>query len=295
MHTWIYFTLLAAVMQAVRTAGQKKLGTKLNTMAASGVRYIFALPFGYAYLYGITKYTQVELPSINTHFIVYALLACVAQIVGTACLVKAFQYKNFAVSSSLSKTEAIQIAIIGAILFASPLSWLGWVSVVVSAIGVFFLSKVRFSFNDVIANPGAGYGLASGLGLAFATLLIREASLALSTNLLLSAAFTLAFMITVQSVISIVYLWFQDKTQFKLMAKHWRLALFIGITSTLGSIGWFTASSMQLAAYVKALGQIEFFITLLLTYRVFKEKITPAEYCGMLLIIFSVIILLLWA
>lgn len=295
MHTWIYFTLLAAVMQAVRTAGQKQLGAKLNTMAASSVRYIFALPFGYAYLYGVMQYTQVELPTINNQFLVYALLACVAQIIGTASLVKAFQYKNFAVSSSLSKTEAIQIAVIGALLFASPLSWLGWVSVVVSAIGVFFLAKVKFSLNDILVNPGAGYGLASGLGLAFATLLIREASLSLSTNLLLSAAFTLSFMITVQSLISIIYLWFQDKTQFGLMIKHWRLALFIGVTSTLGSIGWFTASSLQLAAYVKALGQIEFFITLLLTYRVFKEKITPAEYCGMLLIVVSVIILLLWA
>lgn len=295
MHSWIYFTLLAAVMQAVRTAGQKQLGTKLNTMGASSVRYIFALPFGYLYLYAVTQHTNVALPTIHVSFLVYALFACLAQIIGTACLVKAFQYRNFAVSSSLSKTEAIQIAVIGAVLFASPLTWLGWLSVIISAIGVFFLSKVKFSLKDVIANPGAGYGLASGLGLAFATLLIREASLSLSTNLLLSAAYTLAFMITVQSLFSIVYLWFQDKTQFALMCKYWRLALFIGVTSTLGSIGWFTASSLQLAAYVKALGQVEFFIMLLLTYRVFKEKITLKEYIGMTLIVLSVLILLLWA
>lgn len=295
MYTWIYFTLLAATMQAVRTAGQKELGGKLNTMAASGVRYIFALPFGYLYLYGVTEYTGLALPKLNNHFIFYALIACLAQIIGTACLVAAFKYRNFAVSSSLSKTEAIQIAVIGAILFSSPLSWLGWLSVIISAIGVFFLSKVRFKLGDILANPGALYGLASGLGLAFATLLIREASLALSTNLFLSAAMTLVFMITVQSVFSIVYLWFEDKNQFTLMVKHWRLALFVGVTSVLGSIGWFTGASLQLAAYVKALGQVEFFITLLLTYRFFKEKITLSEYIGMALIIISVLILLLWA
>ena len=274
LYTWIYFTLLAATMQAVRTAGQKKLGGKLNTMAASGVRYIFALPFGYLYLYGVAEYTDVALPTLNSSFLFYALVACLAQIIGTACLVAAFKYRNFAVSSSLSKTEAIQIAVIGAILFSSPLSVLGWVSVVISAVGVFFLSKVKFRLKDIINNPGAAYGLASGLGLAFATLSIREASLALSTNLFLSAAVTLAFMITVQSIISIVYLWFEDKTQFRLMIKHWRLALFVGITSVLGSIGWFTAASLELTAYVKALGQVEFFITLILTYRVFKEKIS---------------------
>ena len=295
LYTWIYFTLLAATMQAVRTAGQKKLGGKLNTMAASGVRYIFALPFGYLYLYGVAEYTDVALPTLNSSFLFYALVACLAQIIGTACLVAAFKYRNFAVSSSLSKTEAIQIAVIGAILFSSPLSVLGWVSVVISAVGVFFLSKVKFRLKDIINNPGAAYGLASGLGLAFATLSIREASLALSTNLFLSAAVTLAFMITVQSIISIVYLWFEDKTQFRLMIKHWRLALFVGITSVLGSIGWFTAASLELAAYVKALGQVEFFITLILTYRVFKEKISLGEYIGMGLIVTSVLVLLLWA
>lgn len=295
MYTWVYFTVLAATMQAVRTAGQKQLGGKLNTMAASGVRYIFAIPFAYAYLYGVHEVTNVSLPVLNSTFIGFALFACAAQIIGTACLVAAFKYRNFAVSSSLSKTEAIQIAILGALFFSSSLSLLGWLSVIIGMLGVFFLSKVTFNVKDMLANPGVGYGLASGLGLALATLSIREASLALTTNLFLSAAVTLAFMVTVQSVFSAVYLWFQDKNQFTLMIKHWRLALFVGITSILGSIGWFTAASLQLAAYVKALGQIEFFITLLLTYRLFKEKISFLEYLGMVLIILSVVVLLLWA
>jgi len=71
--------------------------------------------------------------------------------------------------------------------------------------------------------------------------------------------------------------------------------LFVGVTSVLGSIGWFTAASFQNAAYVKALGQVEFFITLFITYRVFKEKISLVEYLGMFLIISSVVVLLLWA
>jgi drug/metabolite transporter (DMT)-like permease len=79
------------------------------------------------------------------------------------------------------------------------------------------------------------------------------------------------------------------------MLKHWRLCLFVGITSVLGSIGWFTGASYQNAAYVKALGQVEFFITLILTYRLFKERISMIEYLGMFLILASVVILLLWA
>lgn len=297
--TWIYFTLLAATMQAVRTAGQKQLSGKLNSMATTAVRYVYALPFAWAYLWWLIEFRQVAVPPLNTDFLFYALIACVTQIIGTVCLVAAFRYKNFAVATSLGKTEAIQVAIVGALLFAAPLSFIGWFSVIFGVIGVFLVSKVRFNVREILAGSdaitGLSFGLAAGLGLAITTLLIRESSLALHTELVLSAAVTLVFMITVQSIISIVYVYFQDKTQLGLILKHWRLCLFVGITSVLGSIGWFTAVSFQTAAYVKALGQVEFFITLALTYRLFKEKITAIEYIGMFLIVFSVVILLLWA
>ncbi|TPH12873.1 DMT family transporter [Litorilituus lipolyticus] len=299
MEIWIYFTLLAATMQAVRTAGQKQLSGKLNAMATTGVRYIYALPFAWGYLAWLLTYKEQSAPPLNTEFLQYGLIACVMQIIGTACLVAAFRYRNFAVATSLAKTEAIQVAIVGALLFSAQLSGLGWFSVIVGVIGVFLVSKVKFTLREIFkgsdAVTGMAYGLAAGLGLAITTLLIREASLALNTDLMISAAVTLVFMITVQTVISVVYVYIQDKTQLGLMLKHWRLCFFVGITSVLGSIGWFTGASYQNAAYVKALGQVEFFITLALTYRVFKETISLKEYLGMFLIVLSVVILLLWA
>lgn len=282
-------------MQAVRTAGQKQLSEQLSAMATTAVRYVFALPFAVVYLWLISDVREISLPVLNNQFIFYAMVASVMQIIGTACLVAAFRYRNFAVATSLAKTEAIQVAVVGAILFSVTLSALGWLSVIVGVIGVILVSKVRFNYQDVFRNPGAGYGLASGLGLAITTLLIRESSLALNTDLMVSAAVTLVFMITVQSILSVLYLLLTDKKQLILMVQKWRLALFVGITSVLGSIGWFTGASYQNAAYVKALGQVEFFITLFLTYRVFKEKISIKEYIGMFLIIVSVVILLVWA
>ncbi len=295
MDLWIYFTLLAALMQAVRTAGQKKLTQHLNAMATTGVRYIYALPFALLYLYWMLDYRELAMPTLNAQFLQYVLVACVMQIIGTVCLVAAFNYRNFAVATSLAKTEAIQVAVVGVLLFSTSLSQLGWVSVIIGVVGVLLLSKVKFTFRDVFQNPGAGFGLASGLALAITTLLIRESSLALNTDLLLSAAVTLAFMVSVQSFISFIYIYVQDSQQLKLMVSHWRLCLFVGITSVVGSIGWFTAASFQNAAYVKALGQVEFFITLFITYRIFREKISLIEYLGMALILISVVILLIWA
>ncbi|WP_286235626.1 DMT family transporter [Thalassotalea sediminis] len=295
MEIWIYFTLLAAFMQAVRTAGQKQLGQYLNAMATTSVRYVYALPFAYLYLFVLLDVREQSIPNLNNTFLMYALIASVMQIIGTACLVAAFNYRNFAVATSLAKTEAIQVAILGALLFSASLSVLGWVSVIIGVLGVLIVSKVQFTFNDVFRNPGAGFGLASGLGLAITTLLIRESSLALNSDLMISAAVTLVFMITVQSILSLAYVYVQNKQQINVMMSQWRLCLFVGITSVLGSIGWFTGASFQNAAYVKALGQVEFFITLILTYRIFKERISLKEYIGMFLIMLSVVILLLWA
>ncbi len=282
-------------MQAVRTAGQKQLSAHLNAMATTSVRYVYALPFAWGYLFWLLDYRDIDVPELNSSFIQYAVTASVMQIIGTACLIAAFQYRNFAVSTSLAKTEAIQAAIVGALIFSAPLSAWGWFSVIIGVLGVLILSKVRFTYNDVFKNPGAGFGLASGLGLAITMLLVRESSLALNTDLVLSAAVTLVFMITVQSVMSLVYVYLQNKQQLWVMLTQWRLCLFVGITSVIGSIGWFTASSFQAVAYVKALGQVEILITLVITYRFFKEKISLKEYLGMVLILASVLILLLWA
>ncbi|MFT5816474.1 MAG: drug/metabolite transporter (DMT)-like permease [Psychroserpens sp.] len=295
LELWIYFTLLAAFMQAIRTAGQKQLTQHLNAMATTGVRYIYALPFAWLYLWWVLDYRALPLPALNNEFLQYALIACVMQIIGTVCLVAAFKYRNFAVATSLAKTEAIQVAVVGALLFSASLSLMGWFSVIIGVVGVLLMSKVKFTFKDVFQNPGAGFGLASGLGLAITTLLIRKSSLALNSDLLLSAAITLTFMITVQSIISFIYVYCQDKRQLLAMFSQWRLCLFVGVTSVVGSIGWFTAVSFQNVAYVKALGQVEFFITLFITYRIFKEKILAIEYFGMSLIIVSVLVLLLWA
>ena len=59
-----------------------------------------------------------------------------------------------------------------------------------------------------------------------------------------------------------------------------------------GSVGWFTAMSLQNAAIVKTLGQTEFVLTLLITYWYFGERISGREYAGMALVSASVLLLL---
>jgi len=65
------------------------------------------------------------------------------------------------------------------------------------------------------------------------------------------------------------------------------------VTSVAGSIGWFTAMTLEFASYVKTLGQLEFLFTLAISILYFRERPTPMEFMGMGLIIFGAVILLL--
>ncbi len=295
MELWIYFTILAAFMQAVRTAGQKQLSHDLNAIATTAVRFLFALPLVWIYLWSVKYYQQIEYPDLNNGFIKSASLAALAQVVGTAFTIKAFSYQNFAVATSLVKTEAMLTALLSVLMFDAVLSGFGWLSVFVGVVAVLLLSKTDKNLGAIFKSPASAFGVGAGLCFALATLWIRQASLLLETDLILSAAFTLAFMVTLQSIFVLVYLIYKDRSQLAGIRKHWKLCYFIGGTSMLGSVGWFTASSLQNAAYVKALGQIDFFFTLLITLKIFKESINIREYLGMFLIVLSVFILLLLA
>ncbi|MEH6446072.1 MAG: DMT family transporter [Oceanospirillaceae bacterium] len=294
MEIWIGFTLFAALMQAVRTAGQKRIAKYISPMATTLVRYIFGLPFAVAYLFylGDQRLLQtIEQASGNNQFLLFAVAAAVSQIFATVWLVKVLSFKNFAVGTSFAKTEAIQTAILGALFFSAYLSFYGWLAVVLGVLGILVVSLP--SKGQPLEKMTIFYGILSGIAFAFTSLWIRQGSLSLGDDLMFNAAITLVFMVSLQSIICFAYVYWREYEQLIILKKHLKLALFVGATSAFGSIGWFTAMTYHNAAIVKSLGQIEFIFTLLITYFFFNEKISFKEYIGMILIMLSVIILLL--
>jgi drug/metabolite transporter (DMT)-like permease len=293
MNAWIAFTVLAAIMQAVRTAGQKQISSTVSPMGATLVRYVFGLPFAIAYLLFISQFTAIDLFSealTNPRFIIYGLMAGVAQIVATVLLVKCFSFRNFTVGTSFAKTEAIQTAIFGMLLFGSALSALGWLAVAVGVLGIFIVSIPTKTGQWEPMN--VVLGTLSGTAFALTSLWLREASLSLELPALKSAAVTLVFMVSAQAIMCMAYIAVREREQFFAIRKRIKLAWFVGLTSALGSVGWFTAMTLQNPALVKSLGQIEFIFTLLLTTFFFKEKVTRRELTGVLAIVASVLLIL---
>lgn len=296
MEAWIWFTLLAATMQAVRTAAQKNLARHLRPMTATLVRYLFGLPFVLIYLMLVgpaDSASAVSQLSKNWTFIVYATLGSVAQIVATFWLIKALGYRNFAVGTSFAKTEALQTAVFGAVFFAASLSPFGWIAVMLGVAGTLVVSLPQRGKPTEL--PCAVYGILAGTGFAVTSLWLRQASLSLPYDFIENAALTLAAMVSLQTLICLAYTLLQQPQELLLLRRRLPAAVFIGATSALGSVGWYTAMTFQNPALVKSLGQIEFLLTLAISVFIFRERINPRELLGMLTIIASVIIVLLLA
>lgn len=294
LESWIFWTLLAATMQAVRTAGQKYLIADISPLGATLVRYLFGLPFACGYLWWLLADRGVSIPTPSGLFVAYGIAAGFLQIIATILLIRLFTLRNFAVGSCYIRTEVLITAVIGLIVFGELVSMLGWIAMMTCVFGLVLITLAKSGKLSDLWNRSALYGLGAGLAFSLTSLLIRQASLSFGLNdAMLSAALTLAFMVVVQTLMSLVMLLVQNRSELTVIFRKWRPSLFVGATSVLGSAGWFTAFTLERAAYVKTLGQIEFLLTLAISIYYFKEKPSPMELVGMVVLVGGVILLLL--
>lgn len=291
---WVYWTLLAAVMQSVRTAGQKVLVADISSVSATLVRYLFGLPFVVLYLAWLLAARHWQFPEFNSVFLLSGFFAGVLQIIATVLLIQLFTLRNFAVGSTFIRTEIVLTALIGFALFAETVSLFGWLAIMVCVAGLVLISLAKTGLISSLWNQSAVYGLGAGLCFALTSLLLRQASLSLGLDdPMFSAALTLMYMVTLQTIITLAWVARWRPGELTVIAAKWRPCLFVGATAVAGSVGWFTAMTLELAAYVKTLGQVEFLVSLLIAVYFFKERPSRLELVGMSLIVIGAVGILL--
>ena len=295
---WIPITLFAVLMQTIRTAGQKQLTQYLDPVTVTLVRYLFGLPFVLIYLLLVTANSNTPLPDFNATFFVFATLSAIMQIAATVLLVYLFSLRNFAVGTTYARTEAFLTALVGVLFFSEIIKFAGWIGIIISVIGVIVLSLSRADIPGSglftrLWSKAAAIGLLSGLCFAICSLSLRKASLSFDINApLLTAGLTLVTMVIMQTTAMLAYGIIKTPEKMTIMCQQWRLGLFVGLTSALGSVGWFIAMTLERASYVKALGQIEFLLALAISTLYFRERTAPVELLGMILVFIGIAILI---
>ena len=297
--TWVALTILAALMQAVRTAGQKRLAESLDVVIVSWVRFLFGLPFAVLFFICLVP-DHFEFANLTPQYLLFVIIIAISQLVATLFAVMLLGRRNFAIGSTLVKSEAIFTALLGVVLFAEYLSPLGWLAVGLGIVGLFIssLGKFNLRLNDIFSrldSKSAYLGLAGGALFGVASVFIRQANLQLGSLSapISQAVITLTCVLIFQTLIGGFYVLFTRRHELKTIPANFSACVFIGLTSMLGSFGWFAAYALQNSAYVKTLGQVEFAFTLLLTWFYFKEKVERHEYFAMLLIGISAV-LIIW-
>jgi len=298
MEIWIPITIVAAFCQNLRSALQKHLKGKLSTGGATYVRFFYAWPFALVYIWGLNEFAGMPYPEIQGNFILYCILGGASQIIFTALLVWLFSFRNFAVGTTFSKTETAQVALIAFLLLGDTLTIGAILAIAVSVIGVMAMSvaQTNITFRTLLSGlteKSTLIGLTSGLFLGASVVFFRGAALELDYDgFIMPAAFTLAVAVVIQTIIMGVYLVWREPGQMTACIKNWKWAGAVGVAGVLGSIAWFSAFTLENAALVRAVGQIELVFTFIASVVFFREKSTGLEIIGILLVCLGIILIL---
>lgn len=296
MDLWVIVTLLAAGVQILRLMLQKQLkGLGLSTGGATFARFLFAAPLAVAGMLGLVAWHGQGIPEVNGAFTAYAVAGGLGQIIATFCTVALFSERSFAVGIAFTKTETIQVALFSALVLGESVSAPGMAAIVVGTLGVVLLSRPatgwraggffnRATVLGLVA--GALYGLAA-IGYRGATLQIDHADPAMR------AVMALACATTFQALAMTLWLSWREPGEVARVARSWRATALVAFMGVLGSFGWFVAFSLQNAAYVRSVGQIELLFSILVSVLVFRERPRLIEVLGMALLAASIVAIVL--
>ena len=294
---WILVTIFAAFFQNLRSSLQKNLNKDMSLVASTYVRLAFCLPFAFIlYFSYFQNFDMVHFTIQQDNFLFYIFLAAISQILFTFLLLYSFQFSNFIVGTTLSKTEVVQIAILEIIILHDRFNFLTILGIIISTIGVFiFSTKDRNVILKNLLSKSTLVGLACGFLLALSVVAFRAAALSLMD---LKSSFemalnTLFFGVLIQTFILTIYIFLFEKEQFKKIYQNKKQCLVTGFCGFIATLSWFYVFTLMQAAIVRAVGQIELLFSFISSRYYFKEKIRLIEIIGIIVFAIGVILILM--
>lgn len=294
MELWITLSIAAAAFQTLRFMLQKHLSMgALSAGGATLARFFYSAPFIVALALGYLSLGGARLPDLMPLFWIFAFVGGLAQILATWCVVALFAERNFAVGITFKKTEVVQTAVVGFVLLGDSISLLAVGAILLGLVGVLLLSDspgLQGRWWQRVSSRATVLGLASGAFFAISAVGYRGATLEIaSDDPLLRAVLALSVVTLLQAVgLSLWLIWREPGQVGRVIAAR-RTAVWMGLTGMAGSLCWFTAFTLQNAALVFAVGQVEVILSIVAAVLFFGERITAREGIGIALITLSVV------
>lgn len=287
---WIFIVLFAALAQTARNAAQRSLVAQAGTLGATLSRFLYGLPFAGAWVLVLQALPAGAgaMPPFHAAYFGWLLLGAAGQLAATAFMLAAMKQRNFVIGVAYSKTDALQVALFASLFLGELPGWLTMLAIALATSGVVMLSlpgRGAIATPRAWASAAALYGLASGAGFAISAVGYRGAALQLpGVSPWLIGAWGVLWAQAAQSITLGGWLAWRQPAALRATATAWRVSTVAGAAGALASIGWFTAFALTTAANVRTLGMVEVLFSLAVSHKLMREKLSPAERGGLVLV-----------
>ncbi len=293
---WIPATILASLLQTARNLAQRSLTDVIGVVGATQVRFLFGLPFALIFLVVVCLVSQRLPPVPGVDALGFAAFGALTQIAATGLMLAAMRARSFAVTTAYTKTEAVQVAIFGALLLGDPLGPIKFAAILVASAGVIIVSwKPGEKLSKAGLQP-ALLGVGAGAFFALSAVGFRGAITSLAEgSFFIRATTILAVGLAMQTALLTLYMLVANRQALVSSLRNWRRSLFAGFVGAAASQFWFIGFSLTSAANVRTLALIEVPLAQLASRRIFAEGTSRRELLGMMMIVLGVGVLLLIA
>lgn len=294
---WVPIVLWAALAQTARNAAQRSLVAQAGTLGATLARFLYGIPFAALWVVILESLpaTAGGVPRFGLGYFGWLVLGALGQLAATAFLLAAMKQRNFVVGVAYSKTDALQVALFGALFLHELPASLTLLAIAFATAGVILLSlpqKGAHLEGRAWTGRAAWYGLASGAGFALSAVGYRGAALQLhGVSPWLTGARGVLLAQALQSVLLGGWLAWRAPQALRATVVAWRVSTVAGGAGALASIGWFTAFALTTAANVRTLGMVEVIFSYLVSRRLLREKLAPVEQGGLALVVVGLLAL----
>ncbi len=301
--SWVAFSLAAVAFQTARNGLARSLSGRISPLLNSWARFAFTLPLAALLSGGIAL--REGWPALSGAFLLVCAGAAVAQLLANVALVSAFRLSNFAQSIVFHKLEVLITAVVGVLLFAERPSAQGWAGMLLSTAGVVAMSLARGASGPLWrralpADAGSLLSLTAAVGIVIASFLAKAAVQAFraanpdATGGLFEAVGHSVFHVAwIEVALLTAAVAAARPAEFRKVPVHWARMFWIGATGFAASMAWFWAFAVGLVAYVRAIGQIESVVAVVIALRVFQETQARRQIPGTALVVIGLALVLL--
>ena len=294
---WVPIVLWAALAQTARNAAQRSLVAQAGTLGATLARFLYGIPFAAAWvaLLHFWPGSAAPVPQFHAAYFGWLILGALGQLAATAFLLAAMKQRNFVIGVAYSKTDALQVALFGALFLRELPGGPTLVAIGLATAGVVMLSlpqKGAALEGRAWTSATAWYGLASGAGFALSAVGYRGAALQLpGIPAWVAGGWGVLLAQSIQTVLLGGWLAWRAPAALRATVFAWRISTVAGAAGALASIGWFTAFALTTAANVRTLGMVEVVFSYLVSRRLLRERLAWSEQGGLALVVVGLLAL----